>query len=160
MPNQCKFSKAEVGASSACLDIDGFVAGDARPLALEREHGEVVAAHDVADALAEEQRPAAHGEVGVEVRDAHGLRVALEQGEVVGLEQRGEELDEHALVALFADGDLREHALVAVGFGALRQLGEFFTCTHRRGAAGASRRGQVERVREGHENAGRARERE
>lgn len=148
------------------MDADASVAGDARPLALEREHGEVVAAHDVADGLAEEQRRTAHGEVGVEVRDAHGLRVALEQGEVVGLEQRGEELDEHALVALFADGDLREHALVAVGFGALlsaerlRQLGEFFAYTHRRGAASASRRGQLAQGHEGHENAGRARERE
>ena len=107
----------------------------------------MVAAHDVADGLAEEQGRAAHGEVGVEVRDAHGLRVALEQGEVVGLQERGQELD--------------EHALVAVGFvrlGALRsaQLGALFAGTHPRGAARAFRRGQQAR----HENARHARERE
>ncbi len=59
--------------------------------------------HDVADRVAEEQRRAAHAEVGVEVRDAHGLGVALEEGDVVGLEDGGHELDEHALVATRVD---------------------------------------------------------
>ena len=54
--------------------------------------------------MAQEERRAGHAEVGVEVRDAHGLRVALEEGDVVGLEQCREELDEHALVAARVDG--------------------------------------------------------
>lgn len=66
--------------------------------------------HDVADRVAEEQRRAAHGEVGVEVRDAHGLRVALEEGDVVGLEDGGHELDEHALVATRVDRGLHGRA--------------------------------------------------
>ena len=88
----------------------GVVGWDHPPLALDREHGEVVAAHDIADALAQEHRGAAHAEVGVEVRDAHGLRVALEQGDVVCLQQCREELDEHALVALCVDGRRRGQA--------------------------------------------------
>ncbi len=82
-----------------------MVARDGRPLALERGDGEVVALHDLADALAQEERRAAHAEVGVEVRDAHGLRVALEEGDVVGLEDGGHELDEHVLVAARVDWD-------------------------------------------------------
>jgi hypothetical protein len=80
-----------------------MIARDWRPLALERGEGYVVAAHDLADALAQEERAAAHAEVGVEVRNVHGTRVALEEGDVVGLQQRGEELDEDAVMSTHVD---------------------------------------------------------
>ena len=55
--------------------------------------------HAVADAVSHEERAATHAEVRVEIREAHALRFTLEEGEVVGLEERGEELVEDALLA-------------------------------------------------------------
>jgi len=80
------------------------IAGDGIPLALDRDHGQVVPVHELADAVAQEEWGPEHAEVGIEVDEAHAVRLALEEGDVVGLEQRGEELDEHALVAISAGG--------------------------------------------------------
>jgi hypothetical protein len=75
------------------------VAGDGIPLALDRDQAQVVPAHELEDAVAQEERGPGHAEIVIEVDDAHAVRLALEEGDVVGLEQRREELDEHALVA-------------------------------------------------------------
>ena len=69
------------------------------PLALDGGERHAVLLHEFAHAAAQEHGTATHAEVRVEVRDAHGLCLALEEGEVVGLEQRGEELGEYALLA-------------------------------------------------------------
>lgn len=86
-----------------------------RPLALYGAHGEAVLAHDFPDARAEEEGGARHAEVGVEVDSAHALGLAFEEGAVVGVEERGEQVCEHVLDATRVDlvaGDAAEDGRV------------------------------------------------
>ena len=81
-----------------------------RPLALDGAQGEVVLAHDFADARAEEEGGARHAEVGVEVDRAHALGLAFKKRAVVGVDERGEEVGKHVFDAARVDLVARDAA--------------------------------------------------
>ena len=65
------------------------------PLAFDWTQGNVILAHDVPDATAQQERRAGRVEASVEVDGAHALRLPLKQRAVVRVEQHGKEVCEH-----------------------------------------------------------------
>jgi len=81
------------------------------PLALEWAQGNIVLVRDLTDAVAQKERFAGHVESGIDVDFSDATRLALEQGAVVGVEEDGEEVADHALDSLGLDFGLGEAAV-------------------------------------------------